>query len=272
MIKSLRDARITDGSPRLIVSQDWVQIISKVFGTMHEKVLDLADKSQIYTELGNASEPVLDALAVNWRIDWYDTGYSLEKKREIVQSALEVRRTMGTVRATRLQADSIYKGTMLEEWFEYGGEPGYFRLMIDITNSTEKEPVIALDPEEMERELTAAKRWSAHMESLSYMVKHALLIGAEIKSWAYRVPFCGTIRCGEYWKPSTLGWSVKAGLCLSEETESFCVSPEFCGTLPQVSTLGYSVACGMVLSGGVKAQTVSPELCGTLPKEGDHGD
>ena len=122
MIKDLRDARLVDAVPRVVAGQDWVRALSEAVGVLHERTLRYIDDSQIYTSLDTATEPVLDALAINWKVDWYDTGYSVEQKRRIIKTALTVRRLMGTVGAVKLQADAIYPGTMLEEWFEYGGQ------------------------------------------------------------------------------------------------------------------------------------------------------
>lgn len=108
MIKSLTDARITDGLPRIVSGQDWVIALSEALGSLHKKTLDYADASQIYTALDTVSEDILDVLAVNWKIDWYDTGFTVEQKRRIVKACIEARRLMGTVRAVRLQAQAIY--------------------------------------------------------------------------------------------------------------------------------------------------------------------
>lgn len=179
MIKDLRDARLVDAVPRVVAGQDWVWALSEAVGVLHERTLRYIDDSQIYTSLDTATEPVLDALAINWKVDWYDTGYSVEQKRRIIKTALTVRRLMGTVGAVKLQADAIYPGTMLEEWFEYGGQPGTFRLYINVTDTTEEHPAIIYSPAEMERRLITAKRWSAHLESLSYMVRHTLATGCQ---------------------------------------------------------------------------------------------
>ena len=122
--------------------------------------------------------PVLDALAVNWKIDWYDTGYDIEQKRRIVKTALNIRRTMGTAGAARTQADAIYPGTKLEEWFEYGGTHGKFRLRVNITTVEERQKFAAMTIAEIERRLfcsiwatsvsAAAKRFSAHLEEVEY--------------------------------------------------------------------------------------------------------
>ncbi len=129
MIKSLQDARITDALPRIVGGQDWVKAFAGSLGAVQEKILDFADSSQIYTALDSVPESILDALAVNWKIDWYDTGYTLEQKRRTVQNAIMIRRQMGTVKSVRLLLDSVYPGSALEEWFQYGGEPGYFRIV-----------------------------------------------------------------------------------------------------------------------------------------------
>lgn len=243
MIKDLRDARLVDAVPRVVAGQDWVRALSEAVGVLHERTLRYIDDSQIYTSLDTATEPVLDALAINWKVDWYDTGYSVEQKRRIIKTALTVRRLMGTVGAVKLQADAIYPGTMLEEWFEYGGQPGTFRLYINVTDTTEEHPAIIYSPAEMERRLITAKRWSAHLESLSYMVRHTLATGCRVDKWAYTVPECGTIYCGVWWMPATLGYTAHHALLTGGQPGAFAVSPEFTGTLPVPATVGYSV-CG----------------------------
>ena len=122
MIKGLKDAQITDGLPRVLAEQPWVRALSLAMLELHQKTMGYIAGSQIYTAIDTVAEEVLDALAVNWKIDWYDTGYDIEQKRRIVKTALNIRRTMGTAGAARTQADAIYPGTKLEEWFEYGGK------------------------------------------------------------------------------------------------------------------------------------------------------
>lgn len=133
MIKGLKEARITDGLPRVLCEQAEVKALSEAMGTVTGKILDFADKSQVYTDLDKVSETVLDALAVNRKIEWYDTSLDLEQKRRIVKTALETQRLMGTPKAVRLQVSAVHPGSYIEEWFEYGGKTGYFRLIVDIT-------------------------------------------------------------------------------------------------------------------------------------------
>ena len=168
MIKSLKDAEIRDGLPRIVGEQPWVRALSMAAAAMHRKTMAYIDGSQIYTAIDTVGEAVLDALAVNWKIEWYDTDYDIEQKRRIVKTALTIRRTMGTVAAVKAQADAIYPGSALEEWFEYGGDPGKFRLRVNIMTVEEQEKFAAMSLREIERRLAAAKRFSAHLEEVEY--------------------------------------------------------------------------------------------------------
>lgn len=168
MIKSLTDAEVRDGLPRILREQPWVQALSLAVLELHRKTMGFAEGSQIYTALDTVREEVLDALAVSWKIDWYDPEYDIEQKRRIVKTALTIRRTMGTVAAVKAQADAIYPGSTVEEWFEYGGTPGYFRLRVNIMTVEEQEKFAAMSMAEVERRLAAAKRFSSHLEEVEY--------------------------------------------------------------------------------------------------------
>ena len=132
MIKSLRQARITDGLPRVLARQEWVIALSEALGLALGKTLDYTDESQIYTRLDTAPEAVLDVLAVDWKIDWYDTELTVEQKRRIVKTALTVRRLMGTAAAVKLQVHAIYPEAAVTEWFQYDGRPGCFRVSLPL--------------------------------------------------------------------------------------------------------------------------------------------
>lgn len=88
MIKSLRDAQITDGLPRIVREQPWVKALSMAAAALHKKTMDYIDGSQIYTAIDSVAEPVLDALAVNWKIDWYAAMFGYDKLREALEQII----------------------------------------------------------------------------------------------------------------------------------------------------------------------------------------
>ena len=79
-----------------------------------------------------------------------------------------IRRTMGTVGAVKTQADAIYPGTTLEEWFNYGSTHGKFRLRVNIVRVEEQQKFQMMSLAEIERRLAAAKRFSSHLEEVEY--------------------------------------------------------------------------------------------------------
>ena len=56
MIKSLRDAQITDGLPRIVREQPWVKALSMAAAALHKKTMDYIDGSQIYTAIDSVAE------------------------------------------------------------------------------------------------------------------------------------------------------------------------------------------------------------------------
>lgn len=264
MIKSLLEAQITDGLPRILREQPWVKALSLAAAELHRKTMAYIDRSQIYMDIDTVDEDVLDVLAVNWKIEWYDTEYDIEQKRRIVKTALNIRRTMGTVAAVKAQADAIYPGSTLEEWFDFGGQPGTFRMTVDVATTGPGNTIDIFGTAEIERRLTMAKRYSSHMESMSYQIKHRIEVGAGVSMWAAKPPLCGKIFCGTYPEISTLGWGEKETITLAALAETFLVSPELCGTLPEPSQLGYSTH-GTIRCMGTKAEAfiVETEESGT---------
>ena len=160
--------REATGNEPEIGEADPLNLLMKAFCAMEYQTMQYADAKGRMEMLKTSTGDALDALAVNWKIDWYDTGYDIEQKRRIVKTALNIRRTMGTAGAARTQADAIYPGTKLEEWFEYGGTHGKFRLRVNITTVEERQKFAAMTIAEIERRLAAAKRFSAHLEEVEY--------------------------------------------------------------------------------------------------------
>lgn len=232
----------------------------------------------LYPDIDSLPERVLDILAYDFKVDWYDFNYPVSTKRKLIKENVLVHRRQGTVFATKTILNSLYPKSELEEWFTYGGEPGYFRLNVNVTDSAEDGAVVIYSTGEILRRIATVKRLSAHLEGVSYMVWRAIIIKSCIDSWPYCAPECGTIRCGTWWMRHTLGWSERHRLAVSGRAEPFEVSPELSGTLPEQSSKGYTLVCGAVRAGGVidtfegsPKEAGTPELTGTLPDETTKG-
>lgn len=78
-------------------------------------------------------EWMLNELAWEQNIEWWDPDYSLDEKRRTITDCRNVCRTIGTKAAVETAISAIYPDTKVSEWWEYGGEPFHFKLLLDAT-------------------------------------------------------------------------------------------------------------------------------------------
>ncbi len=127
------------------------------------------DRVRVISNIDGLNEAVLDILARDFKVDWYDPDYSLEEKRRTVKSSWRVHKTLGTKAAVETAIRALYPLTTVEEWFEYGGEPFHFRVNINITDDT-------VGPEKQRRVLERMnfyKPLRAHNDGVNYVISPA---------------------------------------------------------------------------------------------------
>lgn len=177
----------------------------------------------------------------------------------IVRTAIEIQRYAGTVKAVREQASAVYPDSEVEEWFDYGGTPGFWRLNVNITEAAAQYHTIR----EMEDLLGYTKRLSAHLEQISYMVRHSIGVGVTVECMAYKMPECGIPYCGTYWKPAQLGYSTGAELDAAANTGVFLAFPKITGTIPEVATKGWSAGQELQTTPAVDGYSITPAETGS---------
>jgi phage tail P2-like protein len=105
--------------------------IAESIATKLAELPEIAKSAQIYTRIDNLPEELLDILAYDFKVDWWDPNYTVEQKRQILKDSWEVHRTIGTKHAVVTAISAIYSQTDIKEWYEYSGPPFEFRLLID---------------------------------------------------------------------------------------------------------------------------------------------
>ncbi|WP_050698009.1 phage tail protein I [Anaeromassilibacillus senegalensis] len=116
--------------------------ISSVLAKRTEEIQRL----MIYSRINELPEELLDILAHDFKVDWWDGDYTLEEKRKTLKESWRVHRTLGTKAAVETAISAIYPDTQVSEWFQYGGAPYHFKLLIDATYED-------VDPEKYRRVL-----------------------------------------------------------------------------------------------------------------------
>ena len=93
-------------------------------------------KLSIYAQIDTLPEPLLDILAYDFKVDWWDADYTVEEKRRVLKDSWRIHRMLGTKGAVEQAISAIYPETTVEEWFEYDGDPYHFRIKLDVTSDS----------------------------------------------------------------------------------------------------------------------------------------
>lgn len=86
----------------------------------------------IYSRIGSLPEEVVDELAWQFHVDFYDTT-DLDLKRELVKNSIKIHKIKGTPYAIEQLVTEVFGYGELKEWFEYSGDPYNFKIAVDYT-------------------------------------------------------------------------------------------------------------------------------------------
>ena len=88
----------------------------------------------IYSRINELPEPVIDTLAWQWHVDFYEPDLPLETKRELVLNSIPWHRINGTPAAVERMVTAVFGSSWLTEWFEADPHrrPYTFRLSVDL--------------------------------------------------------------------------------------------------------------------------------------------
>lgn len=98
---------------------------------MDEIIPELSASIDLLTtwdHIDELSEDELDALAWELNILWYDKGANIDTKRDVIKNSDMVYRKLGTKWAVENVIQSYFGDGYIREWYEYEGNPGYFRV------------------------------------------------------------------------------------------------------------------------------------------------
>jgi len=187
--------------------QDICDSIQPQFGKAYDDILNVL----LLPRLDELSEALLDELAWQYHVDFYRDNYTLETKRALIRSAIERHRLKGTPAVVEEVIRTCYQNAVVEEWFEWGGDPYYFRVLLRAESS--KPP---LDLNEAVALIDAYKSYRSWLEGIYYHIPHDLVIGTHFGYVCYWGRVCGTYpyrrRYGSIEDPALIIETAKGGV------------------------------------------------------------
>lgn len=136
MSKGITADNLLRALPDVLAKDEHMLALADAIARQLETCVAKTDKPRIFPRLDELDEALLDALAWDFKVDWWDYTYTITEKRTTLRKSWYVHKHMGTPAAVRTALSAIYPDTRVEEWFEYGGEPYHFRLQIPVDEST----------------------------------------------------------------------------------------------------------------------------------------
>lgn len=133
---SLRNAKLTDALPQIIAKEPWAQALAYAVNIQIGRLLDYANGVMVSANVDAMPDAVLDILAVELRIPYYNRDYATPVKRELIKGAIQYWATAGTVGSLTKILEDIFGDAEIEDWYTYNSSPGYFRILTNNPNVT----------------------------------------------------------------------------------------------------------------------------------------
>ncbi len=292
----MKDAQIKQTLPESI---KYDQKVNDICDSVQAE-FDAANKDSLLVlllpRLNELSEALIDELAWQFHVDFYRDNFPLETKRNLVRTAIERHRYKGTPKAVEEVVSTVYQYAKVEEWFEYGSEPYFFRLLLRA-----QDPMPPLTIGEVVLLVNEYKSLRSHLEGIYYHIPHDLVVRTHFgyvcyysrrcgtyPHWRrygsienhdiivetakggvlYRDPFSGEISAGVFPRAGTPGEISKEPLTVETEKGGMVYRNPFpgeieAGTFPEESIIGSVSGDGILANTVVGDSPYSARLCGS---------
>lgn len=155
----LRNFSLNDILPHSFTSQRENAVLAEAITEMFRYVLEQTD---VLDPSNPIPEMMLDIIAKEEHLDYYDDKLSAEQKQALIRSSWSVHRKKGTAQAIEDVVSIILDKAKIVEWFEYGGDPYHFRIEIDGPYSGDETLKVVF------RTVNANKRQSTRLEEIIF--------------------------------------------------------------------------------------------------------
>ena len=135
MIK-LSDYQTKNSLPAEMKTASWISC-SYAFDRQKKKYTDWIKQVHIWADLERVDNSKLDFLAVENRVLFYNAEFLPEIKRDMIRNSVYWYMKLGTRQAMEEILSSIFGEGKVQEWFEYGDDPFYFKISTNAILSPE---------------------------------------------------------------------------------------------------------------------------------------
>ena len=132
----LFDVKLTDIFPDKSVE---TECLSYAVYMIMQQIRTYTERLFIYGNIDNLPEDILDYLAKDRNLPYYDSEFTLEKKRNLIKNSYEWYMKAGTVEGIEELIQILFENGNVMEWFDFSDgekEKGLFDININSENIT----------------------------------------------------------------------------------------------------------------------------------------
>lgn len=163
--------------PEVLQDDPVIQALASAIASELETLAQKVQLSEIYTHIEDLDETMLDALAADFKVDWWRPDAPVSEKRAALKASWYIHKHLGTKSAIETAVADYLGDGKVEEWFEYDGEPYHFRV------SSKNNANIVAQYDSFVAVLDVVKRCSAVLDHVSALLAHSqkIYVGMAMK-------------------------------------------------------------------------------------------
>ena len=178
----LKDDSLQQILPSSIAGDKTVQDIAKAISAKLQLINRQTELILLLPRLDKLSEALVDELAWQYHVDFYDYRADIAKKRALVRSAIAWHRYKGTPAAVEEVCTAVFQSARVFEWWQYGGEPYHFRVRL-IEEGIPDNRVI----DSLERAIQVTKNTRSWLDGLSFYRELMATIYMAKAMWVHKI-------------------------------------------------------------------------------------
>lgn len=247
---NLQNFTLADILPRSFTSNPDNAVLAEAITEMFRYVFEQTD---ILDPSNPIPEMLLDIIAKEEHLDYYDDQLSADQKRALIQSSWSVHRKKGTAQAIEDVVSIILDKAKIVEWFEYGGDPYHFRIEIDGPLRSERDLPSAF------RAVEKNKRKSTRLESIWFRKDDGVYYRVIYKNGRIHIHPVIAVRAGIYMPGTVHQTIVRSTTTLSNGLGQVAMSGSmYSGQKPSRVDVGTSMDNEVVVTAVLDAGSSEP--------------
>ncbi len=127
----LYNVLLTDILPDVFTDAEKTKAFAEAERDVRRMIYDFSVRAMIYVHLDSQKDEVLDLIAAEMKTQYYSSGLDRETKLRLIGNTMRWHIQAGTAGAVQEMIQTVFGSGEVMEWFEYGGEPFYFRIRAD---------------------------------------------------------------------------------------------------------------------------------------------